>query len=91
MPFMVVVLPVPGPPVKTKSPFFAAVETAILCCSSNLILCFSSILSIQSARLCAGDGGKFAIIFILSAILVSARKADGKNIKSLLSISQVLS
>ena len=49
---IVVVLPVPGPPVMTRSPELIACITASLCLSSSSILSAFSIRLIRSAILC---------------------------------------
>ena len=72
MPLTVVVLPVPGPPVKIRSPLLTAISIASLCFSSKVILLVFSKASISAGEISLGAGGYSIITFIRSAMPDSA-------------------
>ena len=91
MPLRVVVLPVPGPPVKIRIPLFTAVLMASFCFSAYSILQDFSIFAICIFTSIGFSGGYFTNTLSLFAIDFSALYASGKNTKSRLPIFSQIS
>ena len=83
MAFSVVVLPVPGPPVRIRKPFSIADLIASICFSAYWIFSSCCIFSIRVSVFENLAAGKLCISLILFAMKVSALCISGKKIKFL--------
>ena len=87
IPLSVVVLPVPGPPVKMSIPLFIAVCIASFCFSAYSILSEASTASISLYKVFLSGGGNFKSTFIRLLMEFSSRYAEVRKINSLPFIS----
>ena len=78
----VVVLPVPGPPVRIRRPFSSAARIASFCSCAYRMPSLRSISSISRSTPTIGSGGYRSIMRMRSALYTSQRCCFGRKIKS---------
>ncbi len=79
MAFRVVVLPVPGPPVRISIPLESASRTACFCISAYRMPCSASTAERYPSTPVSGCAGKRSIIRMRPAIYTSDRYSAGVN------------